>query len=97
MISENFNKIKLTKTLAEYFISTLNSFLVFSGADLVALINKARTIALKQIIEMNNLNITAIMPEHFDLAMEMVKPSVGKKDRIRYVKLKKVFGTKLIK
>lgn len=44
---------------------------------------------------MNETNITAIMPEHFELAMKLVQPSVGKKDRIKYAKLKKIFCKKL--
>jgi SpoVK/Ycf46/Vps4 family AAA+-type ATPase len=62
--------------------------LIFSGADLAALVHEAGILALRQRLEQNNKSVTAITLEHFKLASKRLTPSVSASDRERYEKLR---------
>lgn len=63
-----------------------------SGADLLALINEATLVALRQRIEQNDGSVESIRIQHFEEAIRRVAPSVRPEDRERYRRLKEKYA-----
>ncbi|KAI6188346.1 Nuclear valosin-containing protein-like [Aphelenchoides besseyi] len=59
----------------------------YTGADLTALVHKARVLAVRE-RRNGNKELTAITLNHFELASREVRPSVSAEDRERYEKLR---------
>ncbi|KAI6228144.1 Nuclear valosin-containing protein-like [Aphelenchoides besseyi] len=62
----------------------------YTGADLTALVHKARVLAVRE-RRSGNKDLTAITLNHFELASKEVRPSVSAEDRQRYEKLRQQY------
>lgn len=79
---------------AVFFHKNTCYIIIFSGADLVALIHEAGVVALKKRIEQEGSNKDSLTMEDFEEAMNKVMPSVGPIDRERYAKIKLLYTKK---
>ncbi|KIH62132.1 ATPase, AAA family [Ancylostoma duodenale] len=66
----------------------------FTGADLAALVHEASIIALKARLFTDDASVDAVSMEHFQKAIQNIRPSVTDADRKKYLRMKEIYGVK---
>ena len=71
------------------------SAVVYSGADLAAVIREAAVTALKESMGMDDNYKVMVANRHFEVALKKIKPSVTEQQMKQYLKMKERMCTAL--